>query len=163
MDLRNLLSQVYKKENIYKTTWFATDEKIRFAITAAANMIFRYLMFVIMGELFPKMHYQSVLALMWFLSSFVAFFSYKILVFRTSGNHLKEYAKSIATWSISYLINAVILFILVKKLSLGIFIAQALAISVIMVVNYLMFKHFAFKKELSRWEKFVELFDNLSK
>ena len=75
--------------------WFLIDEKVRFLVLAMTNMFIRYVLFVVLGALFSVLHYQAVLVLTWALSSVVAFLSYKVLVFRTEGNHLKEYGKSL--------------------------------------------------------------------
>lgn len=164
MKVRNLVCKVIECEKAHVTFWFNIDEKIRFALLAAINMGFRYLLFVVLGIMFHHLNYQIVLALMWFLSSFVAFYSYKRLVFRTKGNHLKEYGKSVVTWILSYLINAIILYLLVEKLQMNVYVGQAIAIAALLIINYLLFKHFAFKKEeLTRWERFLQLFDNFVK
>lgn len=108
------------------------------------------------GDDFSTLHYQIVLLLTWFLSSFIAFAAYKILVFNTVGNHVREYLKSIMIWSLSYLLNAGILEVLAGWLALNVYLAQAAAIAVIMVINYVLFKYFAFKqpKPQTRWEKY---------
>lgn len=159
--IKDYICKVFECEKAYVTFWFNIDEKIRFALLAALNMGFRYVSFVVLGLLFYRLNYQAVLALMWFLSSFIAFYSYKKLVFRTEGNHLKEYGKSVITWVLSYIINAGILFILVEKIKMNVYAGQAVAIASLLVINYLLFKHFAFKKEkLTRWERFLQLFDS---
>ena len=123
--------------------WFLIDEKVRFLVLAMTNMFFRYVLFVFLGALFSVLHYQAVLVLTWALSSVVAFFSYKILVFRTEGNHLKEYGKSLLIWCLSYFVNAM-------KLLWNVYVAQGMAILFLAAVNYLLFKHFAFKQPRKR-------------
>lgn len=142
-----------------KTNWFALDDKIRFLIVGLANTGVRYLIFAFLTFFFTALHYQFSLFLSWMLSSFTAFLAYKILVFETEGNHLKEYLKSILTWTISYILNAFLLELLVSYLGLNVLAAQALALTVITVNNYLLFKHFAFKKEkVSVWKKWLSVF-----
>ncbi len=135
--------------------WLQIDERIRFVSVGFCNMGLRYVLFVLL-RLFWAIHYQIILMFSWLLSSVVAFFAYKTLVFRTEGNHFKEYLKCIATWSVSYGINVVILQGLVSGFSWNVYISQAIAIVVITVINYLLFKHFAFRPEpkpLTVWEK----------
>lgn len=142
--------------------WFSIDERIRFVIVGLGNTIIRYLIFVVLGILFSVQRYQLILLASWLLSSFTAFLAYKILVFVTEGNHLKEYLKSLLIWTLSYIINAALLELLVKLLGLNAYLSQALAIAAITVINYLLFKHFAFKKEkkLTFWEKLYGIFDS---
>lgn len=130
--------------------WFLIDEKVRFLVLAMTNMFIRYVLFVILGALFSVLHYQAVLVLTWALSSVVAFLSYKVLVFRTEGNHLKEYGKSLLIWCLSYFVNALILWLLVEKFLWNVYVAQGVAILFLAVVNYLLFKHFAFKQPRKR-------------
>ncbi len=59
--------------------WFTLDEKYRFALLASANMALRYALFIILGIITGINHYQITLILSWILSSFIAFYSYKIL------------------------------------------------------------------------------------
>lgn len=140
--------------------WFALDEKVRFATAGIVNMAFRYVLFVLLGTIFSVERYQRVLLATWLLSSVVAFFSYKYLVFRTKGSHLKEFAKSLLIWCLSYGLNALILAGLAGALAWNVYFAQAAAISVIVVVNYLLFKHFAFRRQKqSLLERLYNLWD----
>lgn len=146
--------------------WFEIDERVRFIFMASLNMVFRYLLFVVLGFVFGTAHYQHILLLMWLISSFIAFYSYKTLVFNTQGNHLKEYGKSLMIWCLSYVVNAFVLDLLVVYAQFNVYAAQAVAISFLLITNYLLFKHFAFKKPetfWSRWEKLLRVFDLFSK
>ena len=63
--------------------WFSVDERVRFIIMASLNMVFRYFIFVLLGVIFGTLHYQKILLAMWLVSSVIAFYSYKTLVFNT--------------------------------------------------------------------------------
>ncbi len=149
----------FKRDNHWLDIWFRYDERLRFIIMAAANMAFRYGLFVVLEVVLVSLSYQAVLALMWLISSVVAFYSYKKMVFVTKGNHLKEYSKSILIWVISYVFNAYVLSVLVGQWHWNIFVAQAVAILFLLVSNYLLFKHFAFKKDkvYRWWEKMFDV------
>ncbi len=125
--------------------WFTLDEKIRFAIMAAINMFLRFVIFTGLGLMYSPQHYQILLAITWFVSSFIAFACYKFLVFSAEGNHLPQYLKSLAIWIFSYFINVFLLGFMVEELLWNPYAAQALAICFLLVTNYLLFKHFAFK------------------
>ena len=140
--------------------WFDIDEKIRFVITGTANMAVRYVLFVILGVLFGITHYQTVLAGAWLLSSVTAFLSYKYLVFCTQGNQLKEFGKSVLIWIISYVINAAFLAVFIGVWQWNSYAAQALAISIIVLINYMLFKYFAFHQRKKTWlEKLYNLWE----
>ncbi len=89
--------------------WFALDEKVRFVIAGICNMGIRYLIFVLLGLAFTVNRYQIILLATWLSSSVIAFLSYKYLVFRTEGNHIKEFVKSLLIWCLSYVLNALLL------------------------------------------------------
>lgn len=127
--------------------WFRIDEKIRFIAAASFNMFIRFLIFAGLGILYSTEHYQILLALTWFISSFIAFACYKFLAFSAEGNHLHQYLKSLLIWIISYIINIFLLKILIDELQWNAYAAQGLAVSLLLGVNYLLFKHFAFKHQ----------------
>ena len=136
-----------KKEGNMARRWFLIDEKVRFVIAGIVNMAIRYLIFVLLGLFFSVSRYQLILLTTWLLSSVIAFFSYKHLVFRTEGNHLKEFVKSLLIWCLSYVLNAALLEVLAGRLAWNVYLAQAAAIVLIVAVNYLLFKHFAFRQQ----------------
>ena len=136
-----------KKEGNMARRWFLIDEKVRFVIAGIVNMAIRYLIFVLLGLAFSVSRYQLVLLATWLLSSVIAFFSYKHLVFRTEGNHLKEFVKSLLIWCLSYVLNAALLEVLAGRLAWNVYLAQVAAIVLIVAVNYLLFKHFAFRQQ----------------
>ncbi len=131
--------------------WFALDEKVRFVIAGICNMGIRYLIFVLLGLAFTVNRYQIILLATWLSSSVIAFLSYKYLVFRTEGHHIKEFVKSLLIWCLSYVLNALLLGFLVGRLQWNVYAAQGLVIILIVVINYLLFKHFAFKKQKESW------------
>lgn len=161
MNIKNSLKHLFYHERSLIDHWFSTDERIRFAIMAALNMGLRYVLFILLSILFTTLHYQLTLLMMWLISSFIAFYSYKKLVFATQGNHIKEYLKSIAIWTLSYFINAGILALLVNQYQLNLYLSQGIAICFLLISNYLLFKHFAFRKPspLKFWEKLFSVFD----
>lgn len=157
------LKNWYRREKNYIDHWFDIDERLRFVVVGLVNTVIRYLIFVGLGLWWSVAYYQRILLASWLLSSLTAFLAYKILVFATEGNHLREYLKSLTVWTISYFLNAAMLELLVKRWELNAYLAQAMAIAVITVINYLLFKHYAFKqKKTGFWEKLYGVFDEKS-
>lgn len=149
----------YRREKSYLEHWFELDERLRFIVIGFGNMAFRYLIFVGLGMWLSVKHYQWILLGSWLLSSVAAFWALKTFVFATKGNHLKEYLKSLGVWTISYALNAGILELLVGW-SVNAYLAQAVAIVVITIINYLLFKHYAFKSQKRNfWEKLYGVFE----
>lgn len=140
--------------------WLALDEKIRFAIMAALNMLLRFVIFSGLIYLFSQKHYQLLLALTWFVSSFIAFGCYKYFVFSAQGEHLRQYLKSLLIWTGSYIVNVFLLKFLLEELFWNIYAAQGVVILFLLVTNYLLFKHFAFKQHRkSLLARIYDIFD----
>lgn len=126
--------------------WFLIDEKLRFLICASLVMFLRFLIFSGLLIIYSPKHYQIILAFTWLFSSFFAFLIYKYLVFTSIGNHLHQYIKSLIIWVGSYIVNIFILALFIEKLTLSPYLAQGIAILLLLTTNYLLFKHFTFKK-----------------
>ncbi len=149
----------FVQEKSYIDHWFDIDERWRYLTVALTNVVFKYLVFFVLTLMY-RQNYQLNLLLSWLLSSFTAFIGYKILVFATEGNHLKEYFKSTMILAIGYVINSFFLWIFVEKNGFNPYLSQALILFVITLANFLLFKYFAFKQEKKHfWEKIYAVFD----
>lgn len=74
----------------------------------------------------------------------MSFITYKLIVFRTSGNWLIEYMKCYLVYGVSALISIFLLWALVDKCQYNIWIAQCLVVIITMVISYLGHKKFTF-------------------
>ncbi len=128
--------------------WFKLPDKIRFLLVGGFNATVQYLIYACLLYFWSEEKYQTALVLSWVISSVSSFATQKIFVFCTKGKPiewLKEYAKCVSVWVISYFINAIILGILVNFADLNAYLAQIIAITCTTVTTYILFKHFAFK------------------
>ena len=126
--------------------WYNLSDKIRFILVGGLNFCISYIIYVVFCKFLGSDNYQISLALSWILSSFISFTTQKILVFQSGGAPLKEYLKCCTTWFVSYIINAILLEITVKYLNLNIYAGQIIAVTAASICTYIMFKHFAFRK-----------------
>ncbi len=79
----------------------------------------------------------------------MSFFMYKLFVFKTRGNWLNEYFKCFFVYG-SITIQAIILMvILVDYLHIIFWIAQAIAMLIIMIVSYFGHNQFTFNKKIT--------------
>lgn len=153
------LKNWFVKEKSYLDHWFELDERWRYLTVAVTNVLFKYLVFFALTVIYHQ-NYQLNLLLSWLLSSFTAFIGYKILVFATEGNHLKEYFKSTMILAVGYLVNSFSLWFLVEVNNFNPYLSQAAILIAITTANFLLFKHFAFKQQkLHFWEKIYAVFD----
>ena len=75
-----------------------------------------------------------------------AYIGYKIFVFKTKGNYLKEYLRFYAVYGVSILLNIVLLFLAVELLKANPVVAQAVVIWLTVIISYLGHKHFSFAR-----------------
>ena len=125
--------------------WCSIDDKIRFMIIGFINAVNSYIIFAVALFLIGKEHYQLCVTLQWTVSSVFSYLTQKFFVFCTKGNYIREYLKCCTTWLVSYLLNVVVLELLVRYLLPNAYISQILAIMIVSIATYILFKYFAFK------------------
>lgn len=130
-----------------KGTWFKISEQIRFIIIGSFNAGVSFFIYSCICFFYGEKYYQLSLILAWILSSFTSFLAQKYLVFKTKGKFIKQYLKCCFTWFFSYLINAFVLELLVKKFEINVYFSQILATIISAIFTYIMLKIYAFKKE----------------
>lgn len=128
--------------------WFKLPDKLRFLLVGGFNATVQYLLYVCFLFFGGEEKYQRALILSWIISSLSSFATQKIFVFCTKGKPfewLKEYAKCVGVWVVSYTINAVILGALVNFANMNAYLAQIVAVTCTTITSYILFKYFAFK------------------
>ena len=128
-----------------KYCWFNLPQGIRFVIIGCFNAGVSYFIYAIFCFLFGSSVYQLALLTAWVVSSFISFNAQKYLVFQSFGNWLREYLKCCMTWILSYILNALLLELCVKTLTLNVYIAQFVSTLSVAVLTFVLFKNFAFK------------------
>ena len=127
--------------------WLKLPNFIRFLIIGSINAGISYIIYAISVFVLGEAHYQLCVALQWIISSVISYLNQKFFVFCTKGNYISEYLKCCTTWAISYLLNVIILEILVRFIIKNVYIAQFIALFLISISTYILFKVFAFKKQ----------------
>ena len=138
----NIISMIEKVKNL----WFNLSDKIRFLLVGGFNTGIAYIIFSIICLIIGEIHYQIALITAWILSSIISFTTHRLLVFNVEGNLFKQYCKCCTTWFFSYIINATLLEIFVKKLTLNVYISQIFATFFCAIFTYILFKTFAFRR-----------------
>lgn len=127
--------------------WLTWPQKIRFLLVGGYNTLFSYLLFAGILWLLGGKHEQGVLLVSFMLSSVNSFITQKVYVFCTKGNWISEFVKCLGTWMISYVINAVLLWLLVEWMTVNPYVAQIYALVLLTIFSWVMLKHFAFKQK----------------
>ncbi len=125
--------------------WFKLDDKIRYIFVGGFNFCVSYLIYALFCYIFGISFYQWALVLSWVISSLISFTTQKLLVFKGGKNWFSEYIKCCSTWTISYIINALLLEIIVKYIGINIYLGQLIATLTVAFITYILFKKFAFK------------------
>lgn len=122
------------------------EQKIRYLIIGGWNTVFGYGVFAVLYfYLSDSIHYLVILSLSYIISITNAYIGYKLFVFRTKGNILKEYFRFYVVYGVSFFINLAILPLLVEILAINIYVAQAMVTIITIIGSYVLHKNFSFR------------------
>ncbi len=120
--------------------------QIRYLCAAIWNTAFGYTVGIVVFELFND---SSKIILIGIASNVISismsFIVYKIFVFRTDGNWLNEYLRCYVIYGSTSVISIFVLWVTVSKMSLNIYMAQAIAILCSVIFSYLGHKKYTFR------------------
>ena len=137
----NLVSFFWQKLTIHQ------QQKLLFLIVGSYNTIFGYLLFCLLQIFLQNhFHYLIILSISHFISVVNSFISFKIFVFRTTGNWLFEYLKVNLVYLFYLLNNFWFLWLLVDIFNCNKFLSQLACIIVLTIITYFLHKNFVYKK-----------------
>ena len=141
--LHNLVSFFWQKLTIHQ------QQKLLFLIVGSYNTIFGYLLFCLLQIFLQNhFHYLIILSISHFISVVNSFISFKIFVFRTTGNWLFEYLKVNLVYLFYLLNNFWLLWLLVDIFNCNKFLSQLVSIIILTITTYFLHKNFVYKKLL---------------
>ena len=133
--------------------WFALPHKLRFLMAGGFNTAVGYSL-VFLGQYFlsGSLPPQVIFILAYLAASVLAFTVMKHLVFRTSGNYLREYLKYLLSSAFSAFMGIVVLSLCLHFLGLNEYAGQFLAMSASVITSYIALQYYAFsrRKETSK-------------
>jgi putative flippase GtrA len=142
--------------------WIPSPRFLRYLLVGGWNTVFGYSMFA--GIFFlvhkvqipkPNVYWQILTAQVVSIpiNITVSYLGYKLIVFKTKGNYLKEWLKSVAVYGTSFLPGLVLLPLVVKLLlyvphinGRAPYIGNALLIAVGAIYSFLGHKHLTFRR-----------------
>lgn len=98
--------------------------------------------------LYDYLHLLVILVITNMLTISMSFFTYKLFVFKTTGNWLIEYVRCYVVYGGIALVGMLLIWIMVDFIEVPFWIAQALIVMVTVVLSYASHKRFTFKKVL---------------
>lgn len=123
------------------------SEQLRYLLVGGVNTVVGYLIGVGTYELLFE---HSNIWVVGFAANIMAitfsFVMYKLLVFKTTGNWLREYISCYVVYGAMAMVGVVLLWLFAEKLDLSIWIAQGLVIGCTVSLSYIGHKKFTFKK-----------------
>lgn len=126
------------------------EEKLRFLVVGVWNTVFSTGCLWVFENYIPHdpnsvLQKQLILTLVWVVGVTQNFFTFKLLVFRTKGNWLKEYARMYVTYAVTFVIQSVLVQVLSARFGLTLFLANIPVIFIVMILSYLGHKYFTFR------------------
>lgn len=124
-------------------------QEFRFLLVGASNTIWGIISYPIYYLFLHPLgvNYLVILVLTYFVNGVISFTSQKYLVFRTRGNHLREFWKYFLLQASTLGINLVVLPLAVQGLKVNPAIAQTAFIVLVVVSSFFFHKYVTFKQK----------------
>jgi len=125
-------------------------EKLRFLVVGVWNTAFGTGVLWLLDRYIPYdahslVQKEAVLILSWIISVTQNFFSFKLLVFRTNGGWLKEYARMYVTYGATFVLQSVLILALSQWLGWSLFWSSIPTLLLVTVMSYFGHKYFTFR------------------
>ena len=121
-------------------------QSLRYLMAGGWNTVFGYGIGVgLYTILSSQLHVAVIAAIANIFAITMSFLTYKLFVFKTTGNWLSEYGRSYLVYGSMALLSIVLLWAMVDHLGMDIWYAQALVILLTVGVSYLGHKFFTFR------------------
>jgi putative flippase GtrA len=124
------------------------EEKLRFLVVGVWNTVFATgLLWVLEHLLRPEgvVQKQLVLTLVWVIAVTQNFFTFKLLVFRTKGHWLREYARMYVTYSATFVVQSLLIQVISGYFGVSLFIANIPVLFIVTIMSYVGHKYFTFR------------------
>lgn len=115
-------------------------------VAGGVNTVFGYtLSLLFYYRLHQDLSLVYILIITNIVSISISFLNYKIFVFKTPGNWIKEYLRCYLVYGFIAIISSILTWILVERISINFWIAQALTIITITISSYILHNKYTFK------------------
>jgi putative flippase GtrA len=122
------------------------DQRLRYLIIGGINTIFGYLVSnLLYYKIFPWLHIVAVGVIANIICITFSFLTYKIFVFKTKGNWLKEYLRCYLVYGLSMILGILLMWGLVDGLSLPFWLCQGFVMILTIIFSYIGHSRFSFK------------------
>ena len=121
--------------------------KARYLLAAGWNTLFGYGLGVSLYKLlYPGLSIFLIAVLANLISISMSFLSYKLFVFRTKGNWIREYLRSYVAYGVTAVLSIFLFWFLIDIHNINIWLTQLFAITMTAAASYFFHKYFTFKR-----------------
>lgn len=122
--------------------------KVKYIISGIWNTAFSYLVFLALYHYFTNTNYIYLLCASQVIGITNAYIVYKFIVFKTTGNYLKEYLRFYLVYGFSLLLNFLLIIIFVNFFEMNPLLAQGIIAFIVALIGYFGHSIFSFRKRL---------------
>jgi len=127
--------------------WPVYREKILYLAVGAWNMAFTYGLFALLYYLLHEWLFSSlILVIVYVISSLVGFVGYRYIVFRSSGDPVREYLRFQLVYAPLAAVNMFVLPVAIAYTDWNAYAIQAAFSVIAVILSYLGNKYFAFRR-----------------
>ncbi len=123
------------------------SQSIRYIITGVWNTVFGILVYALLIKLLGENHYILLAVVSNIISITNAYICYKLFVFKTKGNILKEYLKCYVVYGLSMLLGLLLLYVLVDIAGLNPVTANIISVLLLTIVSFIGHRYYSFKNK----------------
>ncbi len=138
----------------YNTCMFSVSDiseikaqSIRYIITGCWNTLFGILVYALLIKVLGENHYLLLAIVSNIISITNAYICYKLFVFKTKGNILKEYLKCYVVYGLSMLLGMLLLYLFVDVAGLKPIPANIISVLLLTIVSFIGHKYYSFKNK----------------
>jgi putative flippase GtrA len=128
------------------------SKHVKFVVIGVYNTIFGYTVFAALHLGLPHVNYMFALIVSRELSVISAFVAYRLFVFKVKGPLLPDFARFWMVYSGALVLNLIALPFLVQIVGLGVLVAQAITVVLMVVSTWIGHNHFSFKRSAAESE-----------
>ena len=121
------------------------SKQIKYIIVGIWNTFFSYAAFVMLYYLLNvSVHYMAILVLSQIVGLTNAYICYKVFVFKTKGNIVREYLRFYVVYGTTFVVNLALIALFVEILTLNPVVSQGVIAFIVVIMAYIGHDRFSF-------------------
>jgi putative flippase GtrA len=116
-----------------------TDKKFKYLLVGVWNTVFAYLAFIVLYAIASRfnIHYMIVLTMSQVVGLTNAYICYKLIVFKTRGNVVREYLRFYLVYGFTFGVNIALIWFMVEIMHMHPVLSQGIIMVIVVVLAYL--------------------------